>query len=151
MIYKHVITYCVTWGASLFQWEYLWSPRMGHVSPNAIWTLIWCFTPINMTNNATELFKKNIYFISFLKWSQKGLNSYQYTAEVQQDCTHCCCPKLCTWWLQDVPADGHGFWSTRHLCHSFWKEDLEPSEIKICEGYKRTNRFGQSYCYTMVN
>lgn len=35
----------VTWGASLLQWEYLWSPRMGHARANAMWTLIWCFTP----------------------------------------------------------------------------------------------------------
>lgn len=40
----------ITWGASLVQWEYLWSPRMGHVRASAMWTLSWCFTPVGTKN-----------------------------------------------------------------------------------------------------
>lgn len=144
---------CMTWGASLFQWEYLWSPRMGHVSPNAIWTLIWCFAPINMMDKQMMqlcLKRKQMYFFPCWKHPEED-ETYRSKAEARQDHNHSCCPKLCTWWLQNVPADGLGLWLNRHRCHSFWKEDLEPSEIKIPKDYERTNWFEQSYNNSMVN
>lgn len=48
-----------TCGASLLQWEYLWSPRIGQVRANAMWTLIWCFTPVEERKTNQKLSRDN--------------------------------------------------------------------------------------------
>lgn len=83
--------------------------------------------------------------------SRGGCNSHPSTAEARRGCNRSCCPELCTWWLQNVPAGGLGPWSNRHRRRSFWKEDLEPSERKTPEGYKKTIWLEHSYNNAMAN
>lgn len=126
-----------TCGASLLQWEYLWSPRMGHVRANAMWTLIWCFTAAAVTKTNHKL--------SNNKWKSLSPShswqwmSYQLRAQVPRGCNHCCCPTLCIWSLLDGPVDVHGLWSCRRLPRSFCTEDLEPSEDGRDEATKVEN------------
>ena len=47
-------THC-TWGASLSKWEYLWSPRIGQATAKAMWTLIWCFAPVDKKNEEIKV------------------------------------------------------------------------------------------------
>lgn len=45
----------LTCGANFCKWEYLWSPRTGHASPNPRWTRSWCFTPVTGDNSIRDV------------------------------------------------------------------------------------------------